>query len=84
MDSRLVRAGRALLGWSQQDLADRAGVKRLVIARYESGIQIPHPRNMDRVTEAFGKAGVEEIVRSDGAVGIVVRPNEGDDKADTD
>lgn len=69
----LVRAGRALLGWSQQDLADRAGVQRLVVARYENGTQTPRPRNMDQLIEAFAQAGVEEVVREDGAVGVVIR-----------
>lgn len=73
MDSMLVRAGRALLGWSQQDLANRAGVQRLVVVRYENGTQTPHPRNMDQLIEAFAQAGVEGVAREDGAIGVVIR-----------
>lgn len=73
MDRRLIRAGRALLGWSQQELADRAGVQRLVVVRYENGTQIPHPRNMDCLIAAFDQAGVEQFVREDGAIGLVMR-----------
>jgi predicted transcriptional regulator len=68
----LVRAGRALLDWSQQDLADQAGVKRLVVVRYENGTQTPHPRNLNRLISAFTLAGVEAIACDNGGVGVVI------------
>lgn len=75
MDSRLLRAARVALGWSQADLAERAGVQRLVVARYETGVQVPHPRTMASLVAALRAGGVEEIVRDDGATGIVLRPD---------
>ncbi|WP_367399932.1 helix-turn-helix transcriptional regulator [Methylorubrum extorquens] len=73
MDSRLIRAGRIILGWSQAELAERAGVQRLVVARYETDVQVPHPRTMASLVAALRVGGIEEIVRDDGATGIVLR-----------
>lgn len=75
MDSRLLRAARVALGWSQAELAERAGAQRLVVARYETGVQVPHPRTMASLVAALRAGGVEEIVRDDGARGFVLRPN---------
>lgn len=73
MDRELIRAGRGLLGWSQVDLADRAGVNRRVVAAYESGERVPHKRNLDRLCQALEAAGVEQITREDGAIGVVIK-----------
>ncbi|GLS56443.1 hypothetical protein GCM10007886_46280 [Methylobacterium gregans] len=70
-----MKAGRTALGWSQADLAERAGVQRLVVVRYENGTQVPHPRTMGCLVAALRAGGVEEIVRDDGATGIVLRPD---------
>ena len=48
-----VRAARALLGWSQGDLAERAGISKQSVNRIESG-------NMDArflTVSALGDAG---------------------------
>lgn len=37
VSSRQIRAARALLGWSQQELADRSGISRRSIAASETG-----------------------------------------------
>lgn len=68
-----MRAGRALLGWSQEYLAERARVQRLVVQRYESGTQIPLDQNLEALTGALRDAGIEKIVREDGASGVVMR-----------
>ncbi|WP_203155777.1 helix-turn-helix domain-containing protein [Methylobacterium aquaticum] len=72
MDRRLLKAARAALGWSQSELAERAGVQRLVVVRYENGSQVPHARTMNNIIEALRVGGVEEIYREDGASGIVL------------
>lgn len=73
MDRELIRAGRGLLGWSQVDLAERAGVKRRVVAAYESGERTPHQRNLESLCGALRDAGVEQVTREDGAIGVVIR-----------
>ncbi|WP_409565610.1 helix-turn-helix transcriptional regulator [Methylobacterium sp. E-045] len=73
MDRRLLKAGRAALGWSQSELADQAGVQRLVVARYENGTQTPHPTTMIKLVKALSDCGVDEIKLADGSVGIILR-----------
>lgn len=55
----LCRAARGLLGWSQQELANRAQVARKTIADYELGQVNPHPRTLRDVIAALEAAGVE-------------------------
>lgn len=52
------RAGRALLNWSLDDLADRSGVTRDSISRFERGRPIRHSTALALVT-AFRSSGVE-------------------------
>ena len=66
-----MRAGRALLGWSQDDLARRAGVQRQVVSTYEAGTRTPHPANLDRLVAALREAGVKESTRKDGSAGVI-------------
>lgn len=66
-----MRAGRALLGWSQDDLARQAGVQRQVVSLYEKGTRTPHPANLDRLVAALREAGVTEITRKDGSAGVI-------------
>ena len=73
MEREQIRAGRGLLNWSQDELAERAGVKRRVVAAYESGARVPHQRNLDSLSAALCEAGVEEVRRDDGAIGVVIR-----------
>lgn len=66
-----MRAGRALLGWSQDDLARRAGVQRQVVSTYENGTRTPHPANLERLIAALREAGVTEIMHRDGSAGVI-------------
>ncbi|MBI4030050.1 MAG: helix-turn-helix transcriptional regulator [Proteobacteria bacterium] len=53
-----IRAARALLGWSQQDLADRAGLSQTGIARIENGAHKPNSQTLSKIIHALGKEGV--------------------------
>jgi transcriptional regulator with XRE-family HTH domain len=53
-----ARAARALLGWSQQDLARQAGVALSTVADFERGERTPVPNNMDAIRSALEKGGV--------------------------
>jgi len=59
MSPELCRAARALLNWSQQELASRAQVARKTIADFELGAVNPHPRTLRDVVAALEAAGVE-------------------------
>ncbi len=54
----LFRAARALLNWSQKDLAERAGVSDVSIINYETGKRTPQQNTLERIQQAFELAGV--------------------------
>jgi ribosome-binding protein aMBF1 (putative translation factor) len=54
-----IRAGRAVLGWSQTDLGERTGVTQRAIYRIEDGATRPRQLTRRRIERAFGDAGVE-------------------------
>jgi predicted transcriptional regulator len=56
---RQIRAARALLGWSQQQLADKAIVSLNAVARLEKGIVDSRVSTVLAIRKALAKAGVE-------------------------
>ncbi|CDX39596.1 Helix-turn-helix motif [Mesorhizobium plurifarium] len=56
---RQIRAARALLGWSQQELADKAIVSLNALARLESGKVDSRVSTMQAIEAALARAGVE-------------------------
>lgn len=56
-----LKAGRALINWAQQDLADQAGLSKTAIANVESGKHRPTEKNMQNILNAFDRNGVEFI-----------------------
>jgi transcriptional regulator with XRE-family HTH domain len=55
------RAARALLLWSQSELASRANVAKQTIQHFEIGKRQPYKRTLDDIVEALSSAGVEFI-----------------------
>lgn len=55
---QLVRAARALLAWSQQDLAKAAGVATSTLADFERGKRTPQATNAQAIREALESAGI--------------------------
>jgi transcriptional regulator with XRE-family HTH domain len=53
-----VRAGRALLDWSQQQLADLSGIGRRTVAAYENGGERVMASSIIGMKEALESAGV--------------------------
>lgn len=53
-----IRAARSLLGWSQQDLATKAGVAVSTVADFERGHRNPVPNNVLAIRQALEMAGV--------------------------
>lgn len=56
--ARQIRAARALLGWSQQDLADKAIVSINAVTRLERNEVDPRLSTVTAVQKAITKAGV--------------------------
>lgn len=63
-----VRAARALLGWTQSDLAARAGVGKQTVVRFEGGGHAPIGAVLEAIQTALETGGAEFI--SDGAASI--------------
>lgn len=61
-----LRAARAWLGWTQDDLAVRAGISKRSIARYELSRSVPHSTTLIDVQRALESAGIRFLF--DGAV----------------
>lgn len=53
-----VRAARALLGWSQKELAERAGVSEPFINRLERGERLGHAAKLAALRDALLEAEV--------------------------
>lgn len=69
------RAARALLDWSQQELADTAGVGVVTVRQLESGSSQPRRATMDVLRRALESAGVQFVSQGDeaGGDGVVLR-----------
>lgn len=56
-----IRAARALLGWSQHDLAEKAGLSQTGIARIENGTNQPNTKTLEKINAAFDASEIEFI-----------------------
>lgn len=56
-----IRAARALVGWSQGELADHSGLSQTGIARIENGTNQPNSSTIEKIITAFDKADIEFI-----------------------
>uniref|UniRef100_UPI0031016D7C helix-turn-helix domain-containing protein n=1 Tax=Neorhizobium sp. EC2-8 TaxID=3129230 RepID=UPI0031016D7C len=64
------RGARAMLGWSQTQLAETANVSRQTVADFERGAHMPIPNNLASIATAFRNAGIEFIPENGGGVGV--------------
>ncbi|MEJ1967068.1 MAG: helix-turn-helix transcriptional regulator [Rhizomicrobium sp.] len=69
--SRQIRAARALLGWTQQALADRALVAINTVRAIERDRPYPKDDTIEAVVRALEKSGISFL--SDGPLGEGVR-----------
>lgn len=69
-----IRAGRALIGWSQTDVASAAGLSVPTVKRAEAdgGIRVSEDAIV-AIANALKKAGVEFIVENGGGPGVRLR-----------
>ncbi|MGU3536821.1 helix-turn-helix transcriptional regulator [Methylobacterium sp. A54F] len=66
------RAGRALLGWTREELAAAAQVSKMTLADFETGKRNPYERTLRDIADAFEAAGVL-VFRATDEVGSGVR-----------
>lgn len=67
-----IRAGRALVGLSQADLAELAGVSERTIKRIEIGDTV-RPSSIEAIRSALERRGVEFIAENGGGPGVRLR-----------
>ncbi len=64
------RAARALLDWSQQQLAEAAKIGNATIRNFEGGKSIPQSATLEVLRRALEKAGVEFIPPDGSGAGV--------------
>src|SRR5262245_63475019 len=72
--TRQIKAARALLGWSQGDLAQHSSISEPTIARLESvdGPIAGRPKTADKIRSALEKASIQLIDKNGGGSGDVI------------
>src|SRR5262249_40351457 len=71
--SSQCRAARGLLDWTQQELADRAGVGIVTVRHFEGGLNEPRRATLEVIRRALEAAGVEFIQQNGGGAGVRLR-----------
>src|SRR5215831_10022534 len=72
---RQIKAARALLGWSQGDLAHHSSISEPTIARLESaeGELAGRATTAEKIQKALEKAGIDFIEQNGGGPGVRLR-----------
>jgi predicted transcriptional regulator len=70
---RQIRAARALLGWSQVELALKAGVHKNALARLEAARTDPRMSTYDAVVKALEAHGIVFLDDDGGGEGLRIR-----------
>ncbi|MDD3675206.1 helix-turn-helix domain-containing protein [Thauera propionica] len=73
IDGRQIRAARALLGWSREELLDASGVSMSALLRMERALADSRASTLNKVVKALTQAGIEFVTRDDGAIGVMLK-----------
>jgi DNA-binding XRE family transcriptional regulator len=71
-----LRAARAIVDWSRQELAAAASTTERTIARIEAGDTMPRAATISAIRSALEAAGVEFIAENGGGAGVRLRDPE--------
>jgi len=74
--SAQCRGARGLLDWTQQDLADRAGVGIVTVRQVEAGFNKPRRATLEVIARALESAGIQFIDENGGGAGVRLRKRE--------
>ena len=69
--SAQCRAARALLKWSQEELAERSGIGVATIRTFETDTSSPYSRTLETIKATFEASGVAFI--DDQGSGVVLK-----------
>jgi ribosome-binding protein aMBF1 (putative translation factor) len=73
MNASQCRAARALLDWSQEQLAAQSHVSVTTLRNFERGATVPMANNLSAIRAALEAAGVEFIPENGGGPGVRLR-----------
>jgi transcriptional regulator with XRE-family HTH domain len=73
ISSGQVRAARALIGWTQDQLTEAAGIPKRTLARFELDEGSPRRRTIAALRAALEAAGIEFIPENGGGQGVRLR-----------
>ncbi len=74
IEAAQVRAARALIGWSQAELANASGLSLSIVERFESGASENIPsETADKIRAALESAGIAFIPANGGGAGVRLR-----------
>ena len=73
IDGRQIRAARAMLGWSREELLDASGISMSALLRMEGNMADSRSSTLNKVVKALTLAGIEFVTRDDGALGVILK-----------
>ena len=73
IDGRQVRAARAMLGWSREELLDASGISMSALLRMEGNTTDSRTSTLNKVVKALSLAGIGFVTRDDGAIGVMLK-----------
>ena len=68
-----MKAARALLGWTQSDLAKAVGLSSTALSAIEKGTSDPRASNLEKIQNALEGAGVVFIPSNGEGIGVRLR-----------
>jgi predicted transcriptional regulator len=74
IEGKQIRAARALLDWSRDELIAKSGVSPSALLRLEGGLADSRSSTLNKLINALTSEGIEFISQPDGSVGVLVRP----------
>lgn len=69
---RLVKAARAILGWSQNDLSRVTGISLSTLNRLERGDGESNISTLNEIYRSFADAGIKFMDPNDGGLGVML------------
>ncbi|MFG1395210.1 helix-turn-helix domain-containing protein [Xanthobacter agilis] len=76
VNGRLIASARALLGWDQRELAERAGIRRHTLAALEGDVRKAQTRVRQAVLQILENEGIRFVVMA-GAFGVMIEAGSG-------
>jgi len=76
LNGKQIRAARAMLGWSREQLLKVSGISMSALLRMENDEVDSRSSTQHKVSMALAQAGIEFIRREDGAFGLLLKEPE--------